>query len=248
MPYRFLLALILFAFPASAQAVCWRMPGGEIVETASVSKKPGRGARVVDCPKEKAAAPAKKTEPAPVVTPVPTPSKQTAITLPHSFTAYSQLNADDARLYSDPAWAKANDTVAGSPRINWTCLAVVYAMIEHARGNSSYRINAQSYSDTGGGAAKIGGVSAGPSADLSPPSFAAIEAELRKGNPVILRGNSRRLGVGHYVLAIGIDRAGQIVALDPYGGKKISVDPVTWETANSDAGKLTVISYRKVAF
>lgn len=164
---------------------------------------------------------------------------------PNPFPLFNQLDARDARLYASQAWAETNELEESSPRVNWTCLATVYAMIEHARGNTSYRIGPSTYQDFGGGAQPITGVG-GSSSNIDPPEFDAIHAQITAGNPVILRGNSARLGVGHYMLAVGIDSNNRIITLDPYGGREVRVSPDDWTVSGSDAGAMKIISYRTV--
>ncbi|MEZ5667231.1 MAG: hypothetical protein R3F55_07330 [Alphaproteobacteria bacterium] len=55
---------------------------------------------------------------------------------------FDQRDYDDTRLYESTAWAIARDEVEAGPHWKYTCLATVYAMIEHARGETAYRIGA----------------------------------------------------------------------------------------------------------
>lgn len=185
------------------------------------------------------------TRPTAPTTPQPTTPQPIMVQAPNPFPLFNQLDARDARLYASQGWAETNELEEDSPRVNWTCLATVYAMIEHARGNTSYRIGPSTYQDFGGGAQPITGVG-GSSSNIEPPEFDAIHAQITAGNPVILRGNSARLGVGHYMLAVGIDTNNRIITLDPYGGKEVRVSRDDWTVVGSDAGAMKIISYRTV--
>lgn len=163
-----------------------------------------------------------------------------AITLPASFPLYNQHNATTS-LYQSVEWANTIDTVdKKSARKELACLAVVYAMIEHARGNRRYRVGDATWTDKDG-AIRISGVSgdnSGPTADI-------VFSQLRQGNPVILWGEYG--AYGHYVLAVGADAQGQIILHDPSGGLRATVNPQTWRVSGSKV--LTRISkYRTVRF
>ena len=164
------------------------------------------------------------------------------------FINFDQLAASDGRLYVSSDWALGTEVEERSPRIYWTCLATVYAVIEQARGNSSYRIGPDTYRDTGGGAVPIAGVGAGSDIRVTPMTLDTLRAEFSRGNPVILRGFSPSLRQGHYVLAIGIGPSGRVVAVDPYGGRRIEIEPSTWRAEGSRAGELQIQQYRLVNF
>lgn len=164
------------------------------------------------------------------------------------FLEFNQLDANDSRLYSSAEWALAPETEERSARVNWTCLSTVYAIIEHARGNAGYRVGPDTYRDNAGGSVPIAGVRAGSDAPIGASSIQTIRSQLSQGNPVILRGFTPTLGQGHYVLAIGINGAGNIVAIDPYGGRQIEIEPSTWLSRGSRAGELRIQQYRLVDF
>jgi Papain-like cysteine protease AvrRpt2 len=165
------------------------------------------------------------------------------VSSPAGFPLYSQLNSGDSRLYSSGDWAEALDVEAKLARKKLTCLATVYTMIEHARGNSGYRVGAGTYSDSVG-ALGISGI--GSSRALS--SMDVVRAEFQSGNPVILWGPLARNPndpFGHFILAVGIGSDGKIVAHDPYDGRRVTIDPVTRRVSGSNAIN-TVEKYRTV--
>jgi len=150
-----------------------------------------------------------------------------SISLPASFPLYNQHNANESRLYVSNSWASAADP-SGGPRTKYTCLAAVYAMIEHGRGNSQFRVGPETWSDDIG-ALGIRGI--GSSTPIN--SSNEIFQQFRRGNPVIFWGPLPRSSFGHFVLAIGVNSAGQIIILDPSGGKRATVDPETWRVSGS---------------
>ena len=158
---------------------------------------------------------------------------------------FDQRDYDDTRLYESTAWALAQDEVEAGPHWKYTCLATVYAMIEYARGDTSYRIGAENWTTVGVYA--IAGTGPGPQYQLELDS-AEILGALASGNPVIVRGSSPRLGLGHYVLVVGTDGRGDFIAYDPWGGDEIRIDSGTWASSGSQAGSFTAISARRVAF
>lgn len=162
---------------------------------------------------------------------------------PAGFPLYDQLNASDSRLYASSDWAEGMDTVSMVARKKLTCLLVVYTMIEHARGNSDYRAGSNTYSDSVG-ALGIRGISS----SRSLPSMETIRAEFQSGNPVILWGPLTRNPsdpFGHFILAIGIDSDGKIIAHDPYGSNRVTIDPTTRRVSGSSAISV-VEKYRTV--
>ncbi len=163
-----------------------------------------------------------------------------AITLPTSFPLYNQHVATTS-LYQSVEWANAIDTVdTKSARKDLACLAAVYAMIEHARGNRRYRIGPATWTDQAG-PYTISGISG----DKEPPTADVLLEQMRQGNPVILWGPYG--GYGHYVLAVGTDANGQIIIHDPSGGLRATVNPQTWRVSGSNV--LSRISkYRTVSF
>ena len=158
---------------------------------------------------------------------------------------YDQLASGNRLLYVSKEWAEALDKYAKQPRKKLTCLSVVYAMIQHARGNASYRVGPSTYTDTAG-ALRIRGVAG--RADEEKPDVEEIRREITLGNPVILRGWSDAVGENHFVLATSIDAYGRIVANDPFGGQQIRIDPGDWRTSNSSAGTFKVVGMRLVDF
>ncbi|WP_086739798.1 papain-like cysteine protease family protein [Erythrobacter colymbi] len=162
-----------------------------------------------------------------------------AITLPVTFPLYNQRVAS-AAIYQPPEWANALDEGSTTnTHADVTCLAVVYAMIEHARGNRSYRIGPSNWTPVGIKAISgIGGQSANLTADI-------VLGQLRKGNPVILSGPFK--GGVHYILAVGTNASGQIIAHDPWGGVRVTVNPQTWAVTGSTAIK-GVSGLRTVTF
>lgn len=158
---------------------------------------------------------------------------------------FDQRDYDDTRLYQSVAWAVAQDEVEPGPHWKYTCLATVYAMIEYARGHTGYRIGSANWTPVGVYA--IAGTGPGPQYELELDS-AEILSALASGNPVIVRGTSPRLGLGHYVLVVGTDGAGDLIAYDPWGGDEIRIDSRTWASSGSQAGSFTAISARRVTF
>ena len=150
-----------------------------------------------------------------------TQSSTGSISLPASFPLYNQHDASNSMLYVSSDWASGADP-AGGPRTSYTCLAAVYAMIEHARGNSRFKIGPETWSDQIG-AIGISGI--GVSTTIS--TAEDLLTQFRRGNPVILWGPLPRNSFGHFVLAIGTNSAGQIIVLDPSGGKRVTVNPET---------------------
>ncbi len=163
------------------------------------------------------------------------------ISLPGSFPLYNQHDANDSRLYVSRSWASGDDP-AGGPRTSYTCLAAVYAMIEHGRGNSQFRIGPETWSDDLG-ALGIGGI--GSTAAIR--SAEEIFDQFRRGNPVILWGPLPDNSFGHFVLAIGVDSSGQITVLDPSGGKRVAVNPETWRVSGGSVLR-RVEKFRTVRF
>jgi len=170
-----------------------------------------------------------------------TPTGIGQISLPAKFPVYNQHDIGNTRLYASSEWAGGEDP-AGGPRSNYTCLAAVYAMIEHARGNSRFRVGPDSWNDQIGalGINGIGGTE--PIGETE-----RLLAQFRRGNPVILWGPLQNNSFGHFVLAIGTDSEGQIIVLDPSGGKRVTVNPITWEVSGGSVlGR--VQKYRTVQF
>jgi hypothetical protein len=141
-------------------------------------------------------------------------------------------------------WADGMDTVSKAPRKTLTCLLVVYAMIEHARGHVNFRAGPNSYTDKDG-ALGIAGISSKGALG----SMESVRNEFLANRPVILWGPLTRKPsdpFGHFILAIGVGSDGKIVAYDPYGGRRVSVDPTTRAVSGSSAISM-VEKYRTVA-
>lgn len=173
------------------------------------------------------------------------PARQTAVWARSrsSFTRFNQLNASDLTLYTSREWAEAQDPEARRARYLLTCLSTVYAIIEHARGNRGYRVGPDTYSDYGGGAIAI----AGASQTESRISLDTLRSQFSAGNPVILKGSSSSIPQ-HFLLAIGIDENGRVIALDPLGGREVEIDPSTWAVSGSQARNFSVTHTRRVDF
>jgi len=173
------------------------------------------------------------------------PTQQTALWARSrtAFPRFSQLNTRDLTLYSSREWAEALDPEAGRARSLLTCLSTVYAMIEHARGNRSYRVGPETYSDWGGGAIAI----AGASRSEARVSLGTLQSEFQSGNPVILRGSSSSIPQ-HFLLAIGIDEMGRVIAIDPLGGREVQIDTSNWTVSGSQARNFSVTHTRRVDF
>jgi len=150
---------------------------------------------------------------------------------------FRQTDVLDERLYVSPDWAQA--VVGGKERYRTTCLAVVYAMIEHARGRTSYRVGAPGTWDDNLGALDAFGVQ--HERDL-PPDMDTIRRELTAGSPVILQGYSEALEDGHFMLAVGLD-GDVIAALDPLTGREIGI-PSDTMTATIRQSNGTFLAYR----
>jgi hypothetical protein len=138
----------------------------------------------------------------------------------HGPSAISQL---DARNYRDLGLMRATDTLPNSSRrttvANLSCAAAVYVMIERARGHAAAMID-DFYIDP-----RLHG---GRSPGARRPDYvgvdlvidrALIEAELRAGRPVVLRGTGGPLGQ-HFVLVVGLAQGApdgrQLIVLDPW--------------------------------
>ncbi|MEE4188574.1 MAG: hypothetical protein V2I76_09045, partial [Roseobacter sp.] len=135
---------------------------------------------------------------------------------------YRQTDAENSDLYVSSAWA--NLVVGSLPRKNETCLAVVYAMLEHGRGNFDHRIGDEgTWSDELGAFDKFAVQKA---RDL-PPSLATIQTEIRADRPVILQGFSRQLGTNHFMLAVGLTPDQEVIAYDPLTGSEILIPSET---------------------
>lgn len=165
-----------------------------------------------------------------------------AISLPATFPLYNQHDPSNLRLYYSSEWANAIDTVDFKPHHKLTCLAVVYAMIEHARGNSSYKVGPQTWTDENGSSGISGIEDRGSLGSIEP-----LLAQFRQGNPVILWGPLTGNAFGHFVLAVGINSSGQIILHDPSGGKRVTVDPQSWRVSGGSVLS-NVEKYRTVRF
>jgi hypothetical protein len=174
---------------------------------------------------------------------------------PAMLDGYPLLSQRDPANYRDDSLMAAEDsapTESGRAAVaDLACLAAVYAMIERGRGNTSAMID-DFYPDP---RQDVDGATDGPprpdyvSGD-QPVDVAAIEAELRQGHPVIVRGKSAEV-FQHFVLVIGLRQAAEggwrLVAYDPWPGRgnsgparEIEIDP--------DAQALTSVSGLAVTF
>ena len=169
-----------------------------------------------------------------------TPWTEVWVQSANGFPLYDQLNSANGKLYASAAWANGEDTISKRERRLLTCLSTVYAMIEHSRG-SAYLVGAHNYSDTQG-SARLTGISESKALDLG-----VIRSELSSGRPVILWGPIPGDDFGHFVLAIGVNASGEIIAHDPIGAKRIEIDPSTRLVTNSDAISV-VTQYRTVEY
>lgn len=163
-----------------------------------------------------------------------------------AFVPLRQTDFTDLDLYVAEDWAKT--TYLGIPRYAVTCLATVYAMVEHARGNTGYRVGqAGTWTDATGAEPYERETGRGIA-----PSMALISAELTNGNPVILQGYSDALNDRHFMLAIGLTAAGNIVALDPLTGTEVEIDgpslSVALATAEGASLQYSIESLRTIDF
>ncbi|MBX3489993.1 hypothetical protein [Parvibaculum sp.] len=173
----------------------------------------------------------------------------------NSFKQFDQKKTADLGLYVSQAWA---ETVVGSlPRWKETCLSAVYAMIEHARGRTSYRVGAvvdgrSNWSDSVGAIAI-----AGASTSETRVNFLTIREQMAAGNPVILVGpfpgdcynsDGDKVPCTHKILAIGIDPNDFVIANDPWGGNQLKIDPRTWRTGSTVTSNFTITHMRMVEF
>jgi len=163
-----------------------------------------------------------------------------------SFPQFAQRNSSDTSLYVSQAWAEGNDVgLDGKPtglkRYQVACLAVVFALIEHARGNTSYRIGQPGTWDEYKGAVAPSDIGSPTTANSS-----SIIELLKAGNPVVLRGSSPALPYGqHFMLAIGISSSGNIIAYDPYIGQQVEISSKTL-AGSSAVGSFTITEFRSV--
>lgn len=163
------------------------------------------------------------------------------------FPSFQQTNGEDLSLYVSSDWA--NTEIEGVPRKDETCLAVVYAILEHARGNTSHRVGQDgTWSDDLGALDKF---QVQKLRDL-PADLKTIQAEIRSGSPIILQGFSRRLGTSHFMLAIGLTADQDVIALDPLSGSEIIIPSKTMvaETPQLDGAVLafTVMALRTLDY
>ena len=150
----------------------------------------------------------------------------------------------DTGLYESSEWAQEADAEEGGAHWKYTCLATVYAMIEHARGNRNYRIGEKNWTKSGIKAIRGTGPSSRYRVALNATRFVSI---LYGGNPIIVNGTSRRLGRhGHWVLVVGVDDDANFIAYDPWGGDKITINSRTWKSRGSKAGTFKASSARLV--
>lgn len=162
-----------------------------------------------------------------------------------TFSLSSQTDISNSSLYVSEEWAKEIDySNPNKPTPRWkeTCLLVVYAMIEHALGNTDFRVgNPGTWTDADGAAP----YPRERQRNLA-PNVDTITKELVAGNPVILRSNS--LDGEHFVLGVGLTPDGNVIALDPWGGEQVLIDKSTWKSTGGGAGEsYTVQEMRTVS-
>ncbi|TNF59842.1 MAG: hypothetical protein EP307_09640, partial [Rhodobacteraceae bacterium] len=135
-----------------------------------------------------------------------------------SIPIYRQTDATNEALYISSEWANAD--LDGKTRKDVTCLAVVYAMLQHAQGNLAYRIGQDgTWSDSLGALDKHG---VQGERDLA-PELVTVQSEIRAGRPLILQGFSRQLGTNHFMLAVGLTSGQEIIAYDPLSGGEVLI-------------------------
>ncbi|MGJ8586220.1 MAG: peptidoglycan-binding domain-containing protein [Marinosulfonomonas sp.] len=136
---------------------------------------------------------------------------------------YRQTDASNESLYLGSEWANGLMFDAQGrlvARKTQTCLAVVYAMLEHGRGNAEYRVGqAGAWTDQEGAWDQFGVLR---EKDL-PPDFNTVSTEIRDDRPIILQGYSRSLGSDHFMLGVGLTAAREIIAYDPLSGAEVLI-------------------------
>lgn len=169
-----------------------------------------------------------------------------------AFPIYSQYDSANPHIYPTRSgrWAEGYyyDTALKKDiqRKSVTCLAVVYAMIQHARGVEPHVINENIVWVEDVGPEAIPGTTAGfvrsqvYSADV-------LRREFAKGNPVMLQ-TSNAVVPQHFILAIGTASNGSFIAHDPAGGHRVLVDPVTGDVSVGGRVRFKATHYRLVDF
>ena len=78
--------------------------------------------------------------------------------------------------------------------------------------------------------------------------FDLVRSSIENGEAVVIQGVSDTLGPygQHFVLAVAISPDGTIVALDPYGGREIEIDPLSGMSSGSLAGAFKASSMRMI--
>lgn len=137
-----------------------------------------------------------------------------------SIPKFKQTNSSDTNLYISQEWAETTINYGGEkPRYMITCLSTVYAMIEHWRGNTAYRIGGEGTWDYKDGAIKL----AIEDKRIDNPEISKIRSEFVDGNPIVFKG-MRNNAASHFILGVGIDENNIISALDPASGTEIRFD------------------------
>jgi hypothetical protein len=169
-----------------------------------------------------------------------------------AFPVYDQFNSRDAQIYpvKPELWADGfyYDTYFKKDiqRKQVTCLAVVYAMIQRARGFQSHVINQDIEWVEDVGPVAIAGTTAG-FVERQTYSAKTIRSEFARGNPVILQTSNPSVPQ-HFILAIGTAADGSFIAHDPAGGYKASIDPATGNVRVNGTVRYKATHYRLVNF
>ena len=169
-----------------------------------------------------------------------------------AFPVYSQYDSANPHIYPvRPArWAEGfyYDTALKKDvqRKQVTCLAVVYAMIQHARGIEPHVINESITWVEDRGPVAIPGTSAG-FVEAQAYSADVLRREFARGNPVILQ-TSNAVVPQHFILALGTASNGQFIAHDPAGGHRVLIDPVSGNVSVGGVVRFRATHYRLVNF
>jgi hypothetical protein len=143
---------------------------------------------------------------------------------------YAPLCQRDLANYSNPDAATECDFLYPSGPLvtvmNQSCLSTVYAMLERGRGNAHAMID--HFYVKGDGPVRPSYVGEDTGID-----FKSVHISIQLGQPVVLHGYGGPLRE-HYALATGTVTSGKetihILALDPWTGAEILVDPKTKKT------------------
>jgi len=132
----------------------------------------------------------------------------------YDFTSLSIMPNERQRVYISREWA--HKRVGRVPRWSIAGLAVLYAIIERARGNIHYKIGLPGTWSDAVGAIPISGTGhEGPF--RQPPSKQKVISEIINQNPVILISRRKKTaGNNYYLLVIGFEGNGTLLVIDPY--------------------------------